>query len=77
MKLFVIIPVLWAVFMGIIVNVYAIESQTKNAKQKFAASIKAKPFPLSQVTLLESPFKDAMRWDYSKNAQGCLECHTF
>ena len=24
-----------------------------------------------------SPFKDAMRWDYSKTAQGCLECHAF
>ena len=60
MKSFVIIPVLWAVFIGIIVNVYAIESHTKIAKQKFAASIKAKPFPLSQVTLLDSPFKDAM-----------------
>jgi predicted CXXCH cytochrome family protein len=24
-----------------------------------------------------SPFKDAMRWDYSKTPQGCLECHAF
>jgi predicted CXXCH cytochrome family protein len=24
-----------------------------------------------------TPFNNAMRWDYSKTAQGCLECHTF
>jgi len=22
-------------------------------------------------------YKDALRWDYSKNPRGCLECHTF
>lgn len=24
-----------------------------------------------------SPYKDSMRWDYSKNPQGCLECQMF
>jgi predicted CXXCH cytochrome family protein len=24
-----------------------------------------------------TPWPDSMRWDYSRNPQGCLECHTF
>jgi len=24
-----------------------------------------------------SPYKNALRWDYSQNVQGCLECHGF
>jgi len=37
----------------------------------------AQVFCLSCHLAHASPYKFAMRWDYSKSAQGCLECHTF
>jgi predicted CXXCH cytochrome family protein len=37
----------------------------------------AEVFCLSCHRAHASSFRDSMRWDYSKNARGCLECHTF
>jgi predicted CXXCH cytochrome family protein len=37
----------------------------------------AQVFCLSCHRAHASAYKDAMRWDYSKNPRGCLECHTF
>jgi predicted CXXCH cytochrome family protein len=37
----------------------------------------AQVFCLSCHRAHASPYRDSMRWDYSKSAQGCLECHTF
>lgn len=37
----------------------------------------ARVFCLSCHRAHASPYNDSMRWDYSKNPQGCLECHTF
>ena len=37
----------------------------------------AEVFCLSCHRAHASPNRDAMRWDYSRTAQGCLECHPF
>jgi len=37
----------------------------------------AEVFCLSCHRAHASPYRDAMRWDYSKTPQGCLECHAF
>lgn len=37
----------------------------------------AEVFCLSCHRAHASPYRDSMRWDYTKSAQGCLECHTF
>jgi len=49
------------------------ELPSGNANDIYGAQV----FCLSCHRAHASPFKDAMRWDYSDNAQGCLECHTF
>jgi len=38
---------------------------------------RAEVFCLSCHRAHASPNRDATRWDYSKTAQGCLECHSF
>jgi predicted CXXCH cytochrome family protein len=37
----------------------------------------ARVFCLSCHRAHASPYRDSMRWDYSKTPQGCLECHSF
>jgi predicted CXXCH cytochrome family protein len=37
----------------------------------------ARVFCLSCHRAHASPYNDALRWDYSRDAEGCLECHTF
>ncbi len=37
----------------------------------------ARVFCLSCHVAHASPFRDALRWDYSQSSRGCLECHSF
>jgi len=37
----------------------------------------ARVFCLSCHQAHASPYKNALRWDYSENTRGCLECHSF
>jgi predicted CXXCH cytochrome family protein len=40
-------------------------------------TVDARVFCLTCHRAHASPFKDALRWDYSRNSDGCLECHSF
>jgi len=58
---------------GLEIKVTQAEYPSGNPNDLYSAQV----FCLSCHRAHASPHKDAMRWDYSQNPQGCLECHPF